>query len=163
MSVLIWIGLLLVGVWALILLIDQLIDLESHNVDLGPGILTWRTKHGLGILDKISSTCSSGWKAFGLFSAVSGTVLMVFMLLNLVLGGYHILTFSGGVGGASEGVYPVVPGVTIPFAAGLIGLATVLLVHEPAHGIVLRRLGLKTKSTGLLLFLIIPGSICRGG
>jgi len=53
----------------------------------------------------------------------------------------------------------IIPGVNIPFIVGILSLGVVLLVHEPAHGVILRRLKLKAKSTGLAIFLfVIPGA-----
>ena len=59
----------------------------------------------------------------------------------------------------------VVPGVEvpgspifIPLLAGLIALATVLIVHEFSHGILSRVEKININSIGLLLFAIIPGA-----
>ena len=59
----------------------------------------------------------------------------------------------------------IVPGVEvpgspifIPLFSGLIGLATVLIVHEFSHGILARVEKIKINSIGLLLFAILPGA-----
>ena len=59
----------------------------------------------------------------------------------------------------------VIPGVEmpgssiyIPFFYGIIGLATVLIVHEFSHGIQSVGEKISIKSIGLLLFAIIPGA-----
>ncbi len=59
----------------------------------------------------------------------------------------------------------VIPGVDIPgsqiyvpFVYGLIGLATVLVVHEFSHGVQAVGEKIPIKSIGLLLFAIIPGA-----
>ena len=59
----------------------------------------------------------------------------------------------------------VIPGVEVPgsqiyvpFVYGLIGLATVLVVHEFSHGIQAVGEKIPIKSIGLLLFAIIPGA-----
>lgn len=59
----------------------------------------------------------------------------------------------------------IIPGVEmpgssiyIPFFYGLIGLATVLIVHEFSHGIQAVGEKISIKSIGLLLFAIIPGA-----
>ena len=59
----------------------------------------------------------------------------------------------------------IVPGVEvpgspifIPLLSGLIGLATVLIVHEFSHGILSRVEKININSIGLLLFAIIPGA-----
>ncbi|KXA90916.1 hypothetical protein AKJ63_00610 [candidate division MSBL1 archaeon SCGC-AAA259D18] len=156
--------LIMAFVWILIIVIDRFYDLEAHGISLGPGTLTWRTQQGLSLLDKISEASESGWKIFGIFAAVGGIILMILMFVFFALGtilGFFAMWISGGshaIPAGAETKVVAIPGVTIPLLVGIIGLATVLLVHEPAHGIILRHLNLKTKSTGLLLFLIIPGA-----
>ena len=54
------------------------------------------------------------------------------------------------------GVAPIIPGITIPLAAGIISLIIILSSHEFFHGILARLSRIKIKSTGLLLFGIIP-------
>ena len=59
----------------------------------------------------------------------------------------------------------VLPGVDLPGQAiyvpivyGIIGLCTVLVVHEFGHGIIARVEGVRIKSIGLALFAVIPGA-----
>ena len=54
------------------------------------------------------------------------------------------------------GVAPIIPGITIPLFAGLLSLAVLLVVHEFSHGILARISNIKVKSSGALLFGIIP-------
>lgn len=156
--------LLMAFVWMLIIVIDRFYDLEAHGISLGFGTLTWRTQRGLSFLDRIAKFTERGWKIFGIFAAVGGIILMVLMFGFFALGtvlGFFTVWMSGGshsLPTGAESKIVAIPGVTIPFVLGIIGLATVLLFHEPAHGIVLRHLNLKTKSTGFLLFLVIPGA-----
>ncbi len=51
---------------------------------------------------------------------------------------------------------PVIPGITLPLAVGLISLAIIITTHEFSHGIIARINKLKIKSVGLLMFGIIP-------
>lgn len=48
--------------------------------------------------------------------------------------------------------------IYVPFASGLIALATVLIVHEFSHGIQAVCEKIPIKSIGLLLFIILPGA-----
>ena len=48
--------------------------------------------------------------------------------------------------------------IYVPLGYGLIGLATVLIVHEFSHGILAVSEKINIKSIGLLLFAIIPGA-----
>jgi len=54
--------------------------------------------------------------------------------------------------------YLLLPGINplVPIIYGWVGIVVGIIVHEGGHGIVARSLGVKVKSSGLLLFLIIP-------
>jgi hypothetical protein len=54
------------------------------------------------------------------------------------------------------GVAPVIPGITIPFFAGVISLVILLAVHEFSHGIQARMAKIRISSIGVVLFGIIP-------
>ena len=53
-----------------------------------------------------------------------------------------------------------IPGspVLIPLGYGIIGLMTVLVVHEFGHGIIARIEGVKIDSIGVLLLAVLPGA-----
>jgi membrane-associated protease RseP (regulator of RpoE activity) len=55
-------------------------------------------------------------------------------------------------------VYLGLPGINpyLPWLDGWIALIVAMVIHEGAHGVVARSLGLPVKSSGLLLFLILP-------
>ena len=54
------------------------------------------------------------------------------------------------------GVAPIIPGITIPFFAGVVSLVVLLIVHEFSHGILARIAKVRIKSIGVILFGIIP-------
>ena len=54
------------------------------------------------------------------------------------------------------GVAPVIPGVDIPFIAGIAALIVILIIHETSHGVLARMAKIKIKSIGLLIFGVIP-------
>ncbi|KXB05484.1 hypothetical protein AKJ50_00850 [candidate division MSBL1 archaeon SCGC-AAA382A13] len=144
--------------WIVIFLLNRYYDLESHGVSLNPGVLTWRTKHGLGVLDKIARSGKRFWKIFGGFGGIAGIFLMGVMFALLILNAVFLSTQGPPPGMEGPGVVPALPGITIPFTAGVIAIVIVLLTHEPAHGIMARIMDIDIKSTGLALFLIIPGA-----
>ncbi len=151
--------------WVSIYLISRKYDLESRGISLGIGSIMWRTERGLGYLDSLANRFKKFFRGFGVFSAIFGIGIMIVFFFLLFQG-----TAQGMMAFFSEDVAlqipqgaktrPIIlPGINIPFIVGIISLSVVLLVHEPAHGVILRRLKLKAKSTGLAIFLfVIPGA-----
>lgn len=85
-----------------------------------------------------------------------GILLMIYQAI-LIIGAY----IGGRV--SCPGVAPVIPGITvpgtdfkIPFFEGWIALIVIMVVHELAHGVLARMIGIKVKSFGLLLAGIFP-------
>ncbi len=62
----------------------------------------------------------------------------------------------GIIASQAPGVAPIIPGINIPLAAGVIALALILVVHEFSHGILARVARIKIKRVGLLVFGLIP-------
>lgn len=54
------------------------------------------------------------------------------------------------------GVAPVLPGIDIPFIAGIIALAILLIIHEFSHGVLARKAKVRLKSIGILVFGSVP-------
>ncbi|MCL4389187.1 site-2 protease family protein [Candidatus Marsarchaeota archaeon] len=54
------------------------------------------------------------------------------------------------------GVAPIIPGVDIPFIAGIAALIVILIIHEFSHGVLARMAKAKIKSIGLLIFGVVP-------
>ncbi len=100
--------------------------------------------------------------AITIFAGFSG-----FLLSSLFVGAESILwgiiqfaaSPSGAAAGAvanQAGVAPIIPGIDIPLFAGIIAIATLLIIHEFSHGILARRAKVKLKEIGLLVFGFIP-------
>jgi membrane-associated protease RseP (regulator of RpoE activity) len=145
----------LAGFWLVIFALNRRYNLKKRNIEVGPGILMWRTKRGLNFIDNTAKAHKSGWRTFGTAAVIVGFAFMVFMLVNLILNAALIITRPAV---APPGVRLVIPGLTIPLLEGLIAILSVLLVHEFAHGFVLRAQGLPTKSVGAMVFIAIPGA-----
>jgi membrane-associated protease RseP (regulator of RpoE activity) len=145
----------LAGFWLVIFALNRRYNLKKRNIEVGPGILMWRTKRGLNFIDNTAKAHKSGWRTFGTAAVIVGFAFMMFMLVNLILNAALIITRPAV---APPGVRLVIPGLTIPLLEGLIAILSVLLVHEFAHGFVLRAQGLPTKSVGAMVFIAIPGA-----
>lgn len=86
------------------------------------------------------------------------SVFFMFLMLILIVYSLQSLLNSPQVGLVLPGVdYPGSP-VYVPFAYGIIALATVMVIHEFGHGILARVDGIRIKSIGVLLLAILPGA-----
>lgn len=150
-----WILLFAAALWIVLYRINRAYDLKKHGITIEYGMLMWRTKRGLRLMDRIANASKRGWLAFGTAAAAIGTALMIFVFANFALNAAFILKQPAE---ALPGARFVIPGITIPLIAGVIAILSVLIVHELAHGIVIRAQGLPTKSVGALLLLLIPGA-----
>ncbi|MHB1830661.1 MAG: site-2 protease family protein [Candidatus Micrarchaeaceae archaeon] len=101
-------------------------------------------------------------------AAVGGFVLYTVALIGynaaLILYGITVALFTtitstpnyAGLNSSVPGVAPLLPGITIPFFAGILSLALILSIHEFSHGVLARIAKIKLLSSGLLMVGIIP-------
>jgi len=94
---------------------------------------------------------------FFLFGFAGFGILLLSYQAFIIVKGYFLGRSS------CPGVAPVIPGVTvpgtnfkIPFFEGWLALIMIMIVHELAHGILARKVGIKVKSLGLLLLGFFP-------
>lgn len=152
----IWLALLFIAVfWIVVLYLNRSFNLKKHGVTIESGMLIWRTKYGLRFIDRVGKKLRKFWLVFGSAAAAIGFILMIFVFASLLL--YVVLIFQHP-SSAVPGAKLILPGITIPLIEGLIALFSVLLVHESSHGYLMRAQDLRTKSTGLLLWVVIPGA-----
>ncbi|QQR92264.1 MAG: site-2 protease family protein [Candidatus Iainarchaeum archaeon] len=94
--------------------------------------------------------------AFGLFGTAG------FVLVSLFYSGLDIIQKITQGKNACAGVAPVIPGVSLPNSPITVPLhawlsfVIILIWHEASHGFVVRKLGMKLKSYGLLLLGFLP-------
>lgn len=151
--VLIAIALLLLF-WDLIGLANRWFNLEKRGFTVAPGLMMWRTKRGLHFIDRVAGLSKRGWRTFGTAGAGVGFILMILTVILFAVVSVSILL---GPRVRVPGAVPVIPGITIPLVYGLIGILTVLVVHELAHGFVARAEGFRVNYTGLFLVVLLPG------
>lgn len=96
-----------------------------------------------------SSSWLNSWAAFfvGTLFGLAGIGLF-----SLIVSAAGILAEKS----ALSSVAPVVPGITLPLAEGLVAMAIVVAVHELAHGVLARIERIPVSSSGLLLFGFLP-------
>jgi membrane-associated protease RseP (regulator of RpoE activity) len=121
----------------------------------------YRTKIGLGLMDRLGTKHSETIKVAGYIGIGAGYIglfiIVYYLLKNLVT----LLT----VPTATSAVSLVVPGVkipgspiTIPLITGWIALFIVILVHEFSHGVVARAHKLPVKSSGIFFLGPLMGA-----
>jgi membrane-associated protease RseP (regulator of RpoE activity) len=152
----IYLALLVIALfWIIVIYLNRTFDLKKHGIAFESGMLIWRTKRGLHFIDRVGKRFRRFWVGFGNVGVGIGFILMIFVFISLLL---YVILLLHNPGNAVPGAKLILPGITIPLVEGLIALFVVLLVHESSHGYVMRAQDLRTKSTGLLLWVVIPGA-----
>ncbi|MCL2116617.1 MAG: site-2 protease family protein [Methanobrevibacter sp.] len=144
-----------VVIWIVALVFKD--KLVNYGVEVNFPTIMWKTKRLRGLIDKIANISPRFWKWFmniGIAISFGAMIIMAYMLLSSL----STIVDAPSVSLIIPGVE--IPGspIFIPFAYGVIGLATVIIVHEFAHGILSRREKVSINSIGLLLFAILPGA-----
>ena len=131
--------------------------LEKHGFEINFPVIMWKTQRLRGVIARISNISPKFWRWYMNVGIVVAYISMIFITWTII----------SSIPSAFEApsVSVVIPGVDIPGSAiyvpffyGLVGLATVLIVHEFSHGIQAIGEKIPIKSIGLLLFAIIPGA-----
>jgi membrane-associated protease RseP (regulator of RpoE activity) len=111
------------------------------------------------VFDKLGSLRASryiSWLFLASVPFVAGIALYMFIisLLNLLS--------NPAVGQVARDMGPgavlLLPGINpmLPIVYGWIAIVVAIVIHEGAHGIIARNVGLNVKSSGLLFFFVIP-------
>ncbi len=147
---------ILAAFWAVVMLASRKFDLKKRGFSVSPGMIMWRTKKGLKLIDRLSRP-KRFWRVYGNIAVAVGIIMMVFMAINLALNLIMLLESPATAAAGVQFVLPgLVPGLTP--VAWIIGIATVLVVHELAHGLLTRAQNLKISSVGGMFFIAIPGA-----
>ncbi len=130
---------------------------KKYNVTLWGPIIMWRTKRGREFIDRLSKR-RTFWRWYGNIGIVLCTLTMVFMFITLILSTIVVLTTETRAIPLHHML--VIPGLNpiIPLWYGILALAVAIIVHEFSHGILARRVKIKLKSLGVLLFIIPIGA-----
>ena len=134
---------------------------EVKRVQFSWGFVFVRTKRFRSLMDRLGSQRFSkpiGWAFLYILPVIAAIGLYIFLSLLAV----YLSVPSAEVGTSLRGVTPLafigVPGLNpyLPIVDGWIALLIAMIVHEGAHGVVARSLGLPVKSSGLVFFLFVP-------
>ena len=132
---------------------------KQRRVEFNFPMLIIRTKRFAGFFDKLGSFRTSryfSWLGLILVPFVAGIAL--YLLVNSLIG----LLSNPGVGQVIRDLGPgsilLLPGINpmLPIVYGWIAIVFAIVIHEGAHGVIARNVGLNVKSSGLLFFLFVP-------
>jgi membrane-associated protease RseP (regulator of RpoE activity) len=120
-----------------------------------------RTKRFQGIMDSLGSrriTRPVSWFLLYLMPVACAIALFLFLSELGVLLSPRGAEIAQNVRGLSILGNLGIPGLNpyIPFVYGWIALVIAMVVHEGAHGVVTKSLGLPVRSSGLVFFLFVP-------
>jgi membrane-associated protease RseP (regulator of RpoE activity) len=134
-------------------------DSEQRTVEFNFPLLIVRTKLFGGVFDRLGSFRFSrwlSWIALGIVPVVAGIGL--YLLINSIVGLLWNPAAVEAVREAGPAAYILLPGLNpyLPLLYGWFAIVCAVAIHEGAHGIAARSLGLKVKSSGLLFLLFAP-------
>ena len=134
---------------------------EYKRFEFHYGIVLLRTRRFQSLMDRLGANRISkpaGWFLLYVMPVAAGLGFFLFLSqLSILLSprgavvASYVRTLSPLANLGLPGINPY-----IPIVDGWIALIVAMVIHEGAHGIVARSLGLPVKASGLLFFLILP-------
>jgi len=134
---------------------------EYKRFEFHYGIVLLRTRRFQSLMDRLGASRISkpaGWLLLYVLPVAAAIGFYLFLdELSILLSpsgpsiAAHVRTLSPLANLGIPGINPY-----LPIVDGWIALVVAMIIHEGAHGIVARSLGLPVKASGLLFFFIIP-------
>ncbi|MBM4240373.1 MAG: PDZ domain-containing protein [Euryarchaeota archaeon] len=140
----------------LIIWVIALIFRKKLKIEINGPLMMRKTKRMRGYIDSVAKKYGRFWRIsmnIGIPVAVIFMVFLFYMLIKSLETVFQAPAVSIIIPGVETG-----SSVYIPLGYGIIGLATVIIIHEFGHGILARVEGVRIKSIGLLLLAILPGA-----
>lgn len=138
---------------------------DRKHIEFKYGLVTRRTKRGRKFIYSIAKKYRRELRILGNIGIIVGIIVSVYTFYSLVRSTFNVIFKPKEVTQALALVFPSVPGVRFPsFVIGvpvwfwIIGVFTVLIAHEPMHGLLARAEKVRIKSLGLLLLFVLPGA-----
>lgn len=140
---------------------------EKYNISFYGPALMFRTKKGVGFLERISRH-KKFWMGFGKLGVIICFIMMVLMVSLVIANTWAVLEFTPEEQQALPGIEfgLILPGINPLLPLDylfyiIIALIVGIIVHEFSHGILTFAQGLKVKSLGLLYLIIPLGAFCE--
>jgi membrane-associated protease RseP (regulator of RpoE activity) len=133
---------------------------EVKRVEFQYGIILLRTKRFQSLMDRLGSQKISkpvGWFLLYILPVVAAIGLFIFLSQLSVFFSPARVNIGTTIRSVTPLAYLGIPGLNpyLPWIDGWIALIVAMVIHEGAHGVVARSLGLPVKSAGLVFFLFI--------
>jgi membrane-associated protease RseP (regulator of RpoE activity) len=134
-------------------------EAKQPRIEFNFPMLIVRTKRFAAVFDKLGPLRTSryfSWISLVLVPFIAGIAL--YLVVNSLIG----LLSNPGVGQVIRELGPgsilLLPGINpvLPIVYGWVAIVLAIAVHEGAHGVIARNVGLNVKSSGLLFFLFVP-------
>jgi membrane-associated protease RseP (regulator of RpoE activity) len=138
---------------------DEAQEADKRRVEFNFPILTVRTQVFTGVFDRLGSLRASHWASWAALVIVP---VVAGIGLYLLCSSLFAFLWNPAAGEAAReaglGAYLLLPGVNpfLPLLYGWFAIVCAVAIHEGAHGVTARSLGLKVNSSGLLFFLFVP-------
>lgn len=132
---------------------------EQRRVEFNFPILTIRTKIFSAVFDKLGGLGVWRYISWGFLLVVPFVAGVAFYLIvNSLIALMSTPGVSEVVQELGPGIILMLPGINpmLPIVYGWLAIIFAIVIHEGAHGIVARNVGLNVKSSGLLFFLFVP-------
>ncbi|MBU4535985.1 MAG: site-2 protease family protein [Euryarchaeota archaeon] len=130
---------------------------DKLKIDIQGPIIMRKTQKMKGFIDRTAQRHTRLWK-WMLNLGIPITFIAMFAIVFVLIQSLETLFVAPQVTLIIPGVDLPGSPITPPLGYGLLGIATVMIVHEFGHGILARVEGVEIKSIGVLLLAILPGA-----
>ncbi len=130
---------------------------DKLKIDIQGPILMRKTQKMKGFIDRTAQRHTRLWR-WMLNLGIPVAFFFMFTIVFLLIQSLETIFVAPQAAIILPGVE--IPGspIFVPLGYGILGLATVIIVHEFGHGILARVEGVNIKSIGVLLLAILPGA-----
>lgn len=156
----------LISILVFVGIIIVLVIKDRKNIEFGTLTFIRRTQRGRDLIGRISDKNKPFWNKVGIVSVIVGIIGIVASFASIIFAIYQQLFVDLPAAAGPAFILPApsaeaefMPGVIgVPFWSWIIAIASLMIVHEGMHGIMLKTINSKIKSLGALIFIIIPGA-----
>ncbi len=151
----------LFSILVFVLFFALLIYKDRKNIEIKAVLFIRKTKRGVELLDRIARVSPRFWKIFGSVGVIvcfGGMIYGFNYLLTSLLKPSGMPTISLVIPFPSKEPAFGYGYIGVPFWYFILGVMSLIFVHEGLHGVIARAEKIKIKSVGLLLLLVIPGA-----